>query len=138
VSVQPAFDARWGGSGKLYELGLGGDRAAAMNPFRSLLERGLELGAGSDAPVTPLDPLGGVAALERHHDPEQRLSRAEAIRLWTQGSARLAHQEDKKGSLGPGLHADFAAFDEDPFEAPEVGSLRPILTVSLGREVFAA
>jgi len=138
VSVQPAFDARWGAPGELYEIGLGPERAASMNPFRSLLERGLELGAGSDAPVTALDPLGGVAALEGHHDSEQRLSRVEAIRLWTQGSARLAHQEDKKGSLGPGLHADFAAFEEDPFEVEAVAGLRPILTVSLGRDVFAA
>src|SRR4029079_5830914 len=34
VSVQPAFDARWGGPGELYELRLGAGRAAAMNPFR--------------------------------------------------------------------------------------------------------
>jgi predicted amidohydrolase YtcJ len=55
----------------------------------------------------------------------------------TAGSALLAHQEDKKGSLAPGAHADFAVYDEDPFEVDDVISLRPILTVSLGREVFA-
>ena len=138
ISVQPAFDARWGGPGGLYEIGVGPERAAGMNPFRSMLDRGLELGAGSDAPVTPLDPMAGVEALERHHDPAQRLSRTEAIRVWTTGSARLAHQEEKKGALEPGMHADFAAYDADPMEVPELESLRPILTVSMGRDVYAA
>ena len=55
----------------------------------------------------------------------------------TIGGARLGRQEDKKGALAPGMHADFAAFDADPFEAPAVAGLRPVLTVSLGREVFA-
>jgi predicted amidohydrolase YtcJ len=138
ISVQPAFDALWGGPGELYEVGLGSDRASAMNPFRAMLERGLEMGAGSDAPVTPLDPMLGLSALESHHHPAQRLRRFEAIRMWTHGGARLAHLEEKKGALGPGMHADFAAFDDDPFDAPAALGLRPILTVSLGRDVFAA
>jgi predicted amidohydrolase YtcJ len=138
ISVQPAFDALWGTPGALYEVGVGADRASSMNPFRSMLDRGLELGAGSDAPVTPLDPMLGITALETHHHPAERLQRHEAIRMWTQGSARLAHLEDKKGALGPGMHADFAVFDDDPFEAVSASELRPILTVSLGREVFAA
>jgi hypothetical protein len=138
ISVQPAFDARWGFPGGLYEQRLGAERAAAMNPFRDLLSRGLEVGAGSDSPITPIDPMAGVAALEAHHDPGQRVSRAEAIRVWTMGSARLAHQEDKKGSLEPGHHADLVAYDDDPMEIPDVSGLRPILTVSLGREVYAA
>lgn len=138
ASVQPAFDAAWGHDGGLYEIGVGARRAAAMNPFRTMLERGLEMGAGSDTPVTPLDPMGAVNALERHHDPGQRLSRAEAIRMSTIGGARLAHQEDKKGALAPGSHADLAAWDEDPFTAGDVSALRPVLTVSLGREVFAS
>lgn len=139
ISVQPAFDAAWGAPGGLYEIGLGSQRAHAMNPFRWMLDRGLELGAGSDAPVTPLDPMAGIDAFERHHSLEQRLSRAEAVHVWTTGSARLAHQEDKKGVLEPGMHADFAAYDADLMEAPdELAGLRPVLTVSLGRDVHVA
>jgi predicted amidohydrolase YtcJ len=108
-----------------------------MNPFRTMLERGLEVAAGSDSPITELDPMRSIAACEAHHAPEQRLTRAEAIRLHTIGGARLGHQEDKKGALAPGMHADLAAFEVDPFEAPSLDGLRPILTVSLGREVFA-
>lgn len=138
ISVQPTFDAEWGFPGGLYEQGLGWDRAATMNPFRDLLDRGLEVGAGSDTPITTLDPLAGLAAFESHHDPAQRLSREEAFRLYTTGSARLAGQEDKKGTLEPGKHADFAAYDVDPLETDSLDGLRPVLTVSLGREVFVA
>jgi predicted amidohydrolase YtcJ len=138
VSIQPAFDRRWGFPGGLYDVGLGWERASAMNPFRTMLERGIQLGVGSDAPVTPLDPWLGIAALEEHHDPRERLSRAEALALHTTGSARLAHQEEKKGALTPGMHADLAVYEVDPFDVPIVEGLRPILTVSLGREVFAA
>jgi hypothetical protein len=109
-----------------------------MNPFRSIVGRGIELGAGSDSPVTSLDPLAGVAAFQDHHDPTESLSREEAIRLFTIGSARLAHHDDKKGALAPGAHADLVAWEADPFEAEDLDAVRPVLTVSLGREVFAA
>jgi predicted amidohydrolase YtcJ len=137
VSVQPAFDRAWGAAGGLYEMRVGADRADGMNPYRTMLERGVVLGAGSDAPVTPLDPWRAVTAMENHHDPRQRLERAAAIRVHTVGSARLAHQEEKKGLLEPGYHADFAGYDVDPFERSEIEGLRPALTVSLGREVYA-
>jgi predicted amidohydrolase YtcJ len=136
ASVQPAFDSAWGGPGRLYEQRLGEARAAAMNPFRSFVERGIEVGAGSDAPITPLDPMRAVMALEHHHDAAQRFTREEAIRLCTLGGAKLARQEDKKGHLAPGCHADLAAYDADPMTA-DLEGLRPILTVSLGREVHA-
>jgi predicted amidohydrolase YtcJ len=136
ISVQPAFDALWGHQSQLYERRLGRERAWGMNPFRTLTNRGLEVGGGSDSPVTPLDPMLGIWALESHHDPEQRLSREQAVRMFTVGAARLAHLE-KKGRLEPGSAADFAAFEPDPFEVVDVRDLRPVLTVSRGREVFA-
>jgi predicted amidohydrolase YtcJ len=138
ISVQPTFDAEWGSPGGLYDQALGWDRAATMNPFRGMLQRGIEIGAGSDSPITVLDPLVGIAAFGSHHDPAQRLTREEAIRACTLGSARLAHQEDKKGSLEPGKHADLVAYDVDPFGTEDLRGVRPVLTVSLGRDVFAA
>ena len=77
----------------------GGFGMQGMNPFVTLMARGLEVGAGSDSPITPLDPMYGLWALETHHDPSQRLSREDGVRLYTQGSARLAHLEEKKGQL---------------------------------------
>ena len=136
VSVQPAFDRLWGQGDGLYEERLGPARAMAANPFRTMVERGIELGIGSDSPVTPLDPMLAIASLEGHHEPAQRLHRLEALKLHRKGSARLGHQEGKKGVLEPGMHADFAAYEGDPLEVESVEGLRPILTVSLGREVF--
>jgi predicted amidohydrolase YtcJ len=136
ISIQPSFDATWGHEGGMYEQRLGPQRARPMNPFRTIVERGLEVGGGSDSPVTPLDPMLGIFALENHHDPLQRMSREEAIRLYTIGAARLAHLE-KRGRLDPGASADFAAFEADPFSVPDVRELRPVLTVSRGREVYS-
>jgi predicted amidohydrolase YtcJ len=138
ISVQPSFDAEWGAPGGLYEQALGWRRAEGMNAFRDLLDRGLEVGSGSDSPITTMDPMGALAAFETHHDPAQGLSREEAIRICTTGSARLAHQEDKKGTLEPGKHADFAAYDVDPLQADTLEGIRPVLTVSLGRDVYAS
>jgi hypothetical protein len=137
VSVQPTFDRYWGAPGGLYDTGLGWERAGTMNPFRMMIDRGIEVGAGSDSPITPFDPVLSIAACETHHDVAQRLSRFEAIRLHTSGGARLGHQEDKKGALGPGMHADMVMFDADPMSVESVEGLRPVLTVSLGREVSA-
>ena len=138
ISVQPAFDAEWGLPGALYDRRLGWDRAARMNPFATLLSRGLEVGAGSDSPITPLDPMHAIWALETHHDAVQRMTREQSIRLCTIGSARLAHLDGKKGELQPGAQADFAAYDADPLAESEIRDLRPILTVSRGRDVYAA
>ncbi|HEX2090199.1 MAG TPA: amidohydrolase family protein [Actinomycetota bacterium] len=138
ISVQPAFDAEWGSAGALYDRRLGWDRASRMNPFATLLGRGVEVGAGSDSPITPLDPMYAIWALETHHDAVQRMTREQAIRLCTIGSARLAHLDDKKGELQPGAQADFAAYDVDPLTEPDIRDLRPILTVSRGRDVYAA
>lgn len=138
VSVQPAFDRLWGQGGGMYEERLGPARAMAAHPIRTMLDRGIEVGVGSDSPVTPLDPMLAIAALEGHHEPTQRLTRLEALKLHRVGSARLGHQDGKKGALEPGRHADFAAYDEDPLDVPSPEGLRPVLTVSLGREVYRA
>jgi len=138
VSVQPTFDRLWGQGGGMYEERLGPARAMAAHPIRTMLERGIEVGVGSDSPIAPLDPMLAIAALEEHHEPAQRLTRLEALKLHRVGSARLGHQETKKGALEPGRHAHRAAYDQDPLEVESVRDLRPVLTVSLGREVFRA
>jgi predicted amidohydrolase YtcJ len=136
ISIQPAFDSEWGGPDGMYERRLGRERAWGMNPFRTFITRGLEVGAGSDTPVTPLDPMHGIWALENHHDVTQRLGREEALRLYTTGGARIGHL-DKKGRLEPGSAADLAAYEADPLSVPDVRGLRPVLTVSRGRDVYA-
>ncbi|MBC3841825.1 amidohydrolase family protein [Streptacidiphilus sp. 4-A2] len=69
ASVQPAFDAAWGGAEGMYATRLGAERARAMNPFAALLRAGVPLALGSDAPVTALDPWGTVRAAAFHRTP---------------------------------------------------------------------
>ncbi|WP_159052999.1 amidohydrolase, partial [Streptomyces scabiei] len=74
ASVQPAFDALWGGAEGMYAERLGPERARTLNPFAALLRAGVPLAFGSDSPVTPLDPWGTVRAAAFHRTPEHRVS----------------------------------------------------------------
>jgi predicted amidohydrolase YtcJ len=79
ASVQPVFDAWWGGDSGLYAARLGPDRGPRLNPYADLLRAGVTLTSGSDTPVTPYDPWGAVRAMVNHHDPAQRLSVGDAL-----------------------------------------------------------
>ena len=69
ASMQPNFDALWGGADGMYARRLGVDRAARLNPFALLASAGVPLAFGSDAPVTALDPWATVRAAGHHHTP---------------------------------------------------------------------
>src|SRR5204863_5962708 len=66
ASVQPLFDAAWGGRSGMYAQRLGPERGSALNPFSLLASVGVELALGSDCPVTPVDPWGAVRAAVHH------------------------------------------------------------------------
>ncbi len=107
ASVQPAFDARWGGPDGMYVARLGAQRAAPMNPFATFAELGVPLALGSDAPVTPLDPWGTVRAAVQHRTPGSGLSARAAFSAHTRGGWRAARR-DGIGELTPGAPATFA------------------------------
>ncbi|GAA1169710.1 amidohydrolase [Kitasatospora gansuensis] len=107
ASVQPAFDAAWGGPDGMYAQRLGTERAAGLNPFAALLRTGVPLAFGSDAPVTPLDPWGTVRAAAFHRTPEHRISVRAAFTAHTRGGWR-AIGRDQDGVLVPGAVASFA------------------------------
>ncbi|MFF8772052.1 amidohydrolase [Kitasatospora sp. NPDC015120] len=109
ASVQPAFDAAWGGPDGMYVQRLGAERAAALNPFAALLRSGVPLAFGSDAPVTPLDPWGTVRAAAFHRTPAHRISVRAAFTAHTRGGWR-AIGRDQDGVLVPGAVASFAVW----------------------------
>jgi len=109
ASVQPGFDALWGGPDGMYVNRLGAERAASMNPFATMRARGMALAFGSDAPVTPLDPWGGVRAAVLHHRSDQRLDTATAFAAHTVGGWSAA-RIDEQGWLAPGLAATYAVW----------------------------
>jgi predicted amidohydrolase YtcJ len=117
ASVQPAFDAAWGGPDGMYARRLGPRRAKSMNPFADLWRRGVPTGGSSDAHVTPLDPWHGVAAAVHHHRPSQRLGLPVALEVFTLGGRILARQERVSGIIEPGQRADLTAFAGDVLAA---------------------
>ncbi|MFG2326476.1 amidohydrolase [Streptomyces sp. NPDC048568] len=109
ASVQPAFDALWGGEDGMYARRLGAERARTLNPFAALLRAGVPLAFGSDSPVTPLDPWGTVRAAAFHHTPEHRISVRAAFTAHTRGGWRAVGRDDA-GVLVPGVPADYAVW----------------------------
>ncbi|MEU2440827.1 amidohydrolase [Streptomyces rubradiris] len=112
ASVQPAFDALWGGEDGMYARRLGAERARTLNPFAALLRAGVPLAFGSDSPVTPLDPWGTVRAAAFHRTPEHRISVRAAFTAHTRGGWRAVGRDDA-GVLVPGAPADYAVWRTD-------------------------
>lgn len=116
ASVQPAFDAAWGGQEGMYALRLGATRAATMNPYALLAAVGVGLAFGSDAPVTPVDPWGAVRAAAGHRTPGSEINAIEALAAHTYGGYRAAAADDLlAGTLAPGAPASYAIWDSGNF-----------------------
>ncbi|WP_406331803.1 amidohydrolase [[Kitasatospora] papulosa] len=109
ASVQPAFDAAWGGPDGMYARRLGAERAATLNPYAALLRAGVPLAFGSDSPVTPLDPWGTVRASAHHRTPDHRVSVRAGFTAHTRGGWRAVGRDDG-GVLVPGAPADYAVW----------------------------
>jgi predicted amidohydrolase YtcJ len=112
ASVQPAFDAAWGGDAGMYVERLG-PRAAACNPLGDLAEAGVVLAIGSDAPVTPLDPWGGVHAAVDHRTPGSGLRPFDAFDAATHGGWYAVRSEFEAGPLAVGAPADLSLWATD-------------------------
>lgn len=111
LSVQPAFDAAWGGADGMYATRVGATRAEALSPFADLATAGVPLAFGSDAPVTRLDPWAGVLAAMSHADLDQRVSARAAFRAHTRGGWRVAGLDHTgAGQLRVGAPAHLAVW----------------------------
>ena len=148
ASVQPAFQAIWGGTEGMYADRLGRERAGGMNPFAAMHAAGISLALGSDTPVTPFAPWAAIRTCLNHDDPAQRLSAAAAFQAHTRGGWRAAGIDDR-GYLEPGQPASFALWSVEggqrssgltPGLLPDLsaGATLPtnLRTVIRGRTVF--
>ncbi|WP_449372787.1 amidohydrolase [Arthrobacter psychrolactophilus] len=112
VSVQPAFDAAWGGAEGMYAQRLGAERALQLNPLARFYGAGIPAFFGSDAPVTPLNPWASVRAALNHHETSSRISARAAFIGHTRAGWRAAKSENPfHGQLGAGAPASFAIWD---------------------------
>lgn len=131
ADLQPAW--LWKDTRTLSKV-LGPERMAWFHPYRKWLDAGLVIGGGSDHMVrldpieatNPWDPwLGMWVAVTRRFEgggvlnPDQRLTREEAIRFYTINNAALHFEELDKGSIEPGKLADMILVDRDPLTCPE-------------------
>lgn len=130
ASVQPAFDAAWGGDDRLYAARLGAQRAGAMNPFAAMAAAGVGLAFGSDSPVTPLAPWAGVRAAVQHRTPAQRLTVTAAFAAHTKGGWRAAGN-DSAGCLAPGMPATYAVWDTHDTTGGGLPELHPDVPLPL-------
>ncbi|ORW67078.1 amidohydrolase [Mycolicibacter senuensis] len=115
ASMQPGFDARWGGDDGMYAQRLGVQRAAGLNPFALLASQGVPLAFGSDSPVTELDPWAAVRAAAHHRTPGSAVSMRAAFGAATRGGWRAAGINDGiSGTLVPGAPASYAIWEPTP------------------------
>jgi hypothetical protein len=145
ASVQPYHlvdDGCWA------ETRIGPARCRTTYAFRSLLQAGVILAAGSDWTVAPLNPLTGIyAAVTRQTAdgqysggwiPEERISVEEAVRAYTWGGAWAEFSEEKKGTIKPGKYADLVVLDRNIFEIPpeRIKETQVNMVIVAGRLVF--
>jgi predicted amidohydrolase YtcJ len=140
--------------GKTLLTQFGNDRLEYFQPYKSLFEHRVVIGGGSDhmqkigsrRSVNPYNPFLGMwitlARLPRRADqplhPEQRLTREQAIRLYTINNAFLMFAEKEKGSLEKGKLADFVVLKNDILTCPEeaVKDIEVSETYLGGRRIF--
>ncbi len=144
IAAQPAFIRTWGETVRAF---VGEDRARRFKPLRTMLDRGLTVGGGADAPITWPDPWTGIyAAVTRRTEGGQvlgereRITVEEALRCYTLGSAAILQQEDIRGSIEEGKLADFTIIDRDILAIDPEGIMetRVLKTIVGGEVVYDA
>ncbi|MFO0901504.1 MAG: amidohydrolase family protein [Pirellulales bacterium] len=134
----------------------GYDRLRYFQPLKTIFERGAIAGGGSDhmqkigslRSINPYNPFLAMWVAQTRRGkwfegqlhPEERLSRAEALRFYTMNNAYLMFLDDQLGSLEPGKLADFVILDRDLLECPidDVRSTQVVSTYVSGRQVYPA
>lgn len=141
-----AIQHRMAYQGEYFVRRYGNAAVQAKPPIRNMLQMGLPVGGGTDGtrvasyhPWTCLwwlvtgKSVGGLSI----NSLENRLSREEALSLWTTGSAWFSHEDQRKGQLSPGYFADLAVLSDDYFsvDEDEIRGIESLLTMLGGKVV---
>jgi predicted amidohydrolase YtcJ len=124
---------------------VGAERVQCYHRQRSFLDAGIEVPASSDRPVVDGRPMLGLQALIERRTaagtvlaPDERMTRAQALRAYTFGSAYAAFAEQRLGLLAPGYLADLAVLSADPLQTEDLESVAVLATVVGGELVHDA
>jgi predicted amidohydrolase YtcJ len=130
------------------EARLGPSRLAGAYAWRTMLKNGVPLAFGSDSPVEAPEPFVGIAVAISRRDgngqppggwqPQETITREQALAAYTSGAAYAGFAEDRFGELKPGMRADFLFIDRDPLQssAEEIRHTRVLETWIGGRKVY--
>ncbi|WP_299246343.1 amidohydrolase [uncultured Aquimarina sp.] len=143
-----AIQARMAYAGEYFVERYGAEKAKQAPPIKKMLEMGIPVGAGTDgtrvASYNPWPALywlisGKTVGEFQLAEPANKLSREEALHLYTQGSAWVSKEENVKGTLENGMYADFTILSDDYFTIPEINinRLESVMTVVNGKVVYA-
>jgi predicted amidohydrolase YtcJ len=127
---------------------IGPERAKTSYPWKQFLDDGIPLAFGTDYPVEPITPFRGIyAAVTRKNEagtkeyfPQQKISIEQALAAYTTGAAYAQFAEKEKGTLAPGMLADFVVLDRDltKIPQPEILKTQVLRTVVGGKTVYQA
>jgi predicted amidohydrolase YtcJ len=132
------------------ETRVGAERIKGAYAWRKLIDAKVRLAGGSDFPVELANPFHGLYAAVTRQDRGgkptggwyggEKLTRAEALRLFTVDAAYAAHMETKVGALQPGMWADFILISQDYFKVSEdaIDDIQVIGTYVAGKQVAPA
>lgn len=127
---------------------IGEKRLEGAYAWRTFLDQGTLIAAGSDFPVEPVNPFFGIHAAvtrqDRQDEPpngwrsDEAMTLREALRAFTLDAAYAAKSESLYGSLEPGKKADFILIDRDPFDIPpsELDDIQVLETWVEGENVY--
>ena len=122
-------------------------RAEEVTPVRTFLDEKLLVAGGTDSPVIPSNPFWAMyhfitrdTISDGVYGAGQRITREEALRIYTINNARLTFEENIKGSIEPGKLADLVVLSADFLTVPEsaIPSIKPLATMVGGRFVYVA
>jgi predicted amidohydrolase YtcJ len=122
-------------------------RMARSPPIVSARKLGIVVGGGTDAnrvmvenPFVSLRWMLDGLTVDRlaTRDKAEIPDRETALRIYTEGSAWFAHDENRRGRLMPGMLADLAVLSDDYFAVPvsDIAKIKSLLTIVGGRGRF--
>ena len=123
--------------GEIVQARVGAERAQRMFQVKAAVAAGVPFALGSDGPMNPF--LNIMFAATNAANPSQALTVQQALTAYTAGSAAAELAESEKGTLKPGMLADFALLSQDIFKVarPELPKTVSVLTVVNGRVVHS-